>query len=984
MIRPNADAGRNSRGFTLLEAMVTLAAFGLIMVVAFQLFAQLSGIAVQNEQVSRSQAGARAAMDAIKSALRSAGAEVDLVDGQQTFVYAAPHTVAFNANILPGPDPMGTGTPGAIQAGQANSGVPSDASPFYSPNRTYDTGAETIVFSLDSNRDGVIDGADKSDDPEETSANPNDYVLYRTVHGFDGTANIVDVAPIAVLRGPERIDASDYNPPLFSYWLDHDDDTTTPPQMFGDANGNGRIDAAEAPALTPLGPRDLARIEQIQISVSSETATADPDRVHEHGGYERVTLEASVQVRQRPRSTSTVYGFVYKDLNGNGSREMNEPTISGVLIRSSTGMTTRTGGDGRYLLTVNPGSLTITEVDPVGYSSTTQNDAAVDAYSGSYHQVDFGDAPSSGMAVVHGMVFADDNDNAAIDNGERGIANVRIYSDTGEFTETDAEGNYRLDVPVGNRAISEVDSTGYVSTTPNSVNVNMTAEGQVEVVNFGDRMVDETGTIEGYVFNDEDRDGTRDNREDGIPGAFIIVDGGSAESDVAGFFSLTVPVGRYDVTEQDPPGYSSTTPNTLRHIDVEADQTTTVSFGDIVQEDIEFDVIELANTERALSIIATDLQEDNRGDLDLVLGTRYSGGSNNLLVWHNQRRNSRTPNSAIYENTPTFTRPNVADVTTLRTEQIGGDSAGDILAGLANPAGYDMAVWIAGGGDLPTTPDYELLAQNGDVVWDVEIVDFTRDGVDDLVVAVETGSYQGHVEFWKGRGNGEFTLIPDATLTVSAGGLGEMLGTVRAVEVEDINDDGFRDLVVASLESDGHSSVNVYLQPALAFGVDFVPMQQFAVNGEISGLELTDMVEDDSEDLDIIVAVKTSETLGGVELWHQKVDGRYGILTEAGRIQDDWMDAGGAPLSLAISHLDNDVFPDVIVGVRSGYTFDGTIEIARSFGHLPSETQPTTEWSIGAVITMTEGDFNMDGIPDLAAGTQTSSTSGKVFIFFRR
>jgi prepilin-type N-terminal cleavage/methylation domain-containing protein len=971
----------NQRGFTLLEAAVVVSVFGLIMMGTFQLFSRLGVLGLRNEQVGRSQAGARIAMDELKSALRSAGAEVDLVNGQSAFVHADPFTVAFNSNLAPAEDPDGTGAPTAIRVGMANSGVPSDGAAFYTPNRDYDTGAETLVFTLDSNLDGLVTAADKGDDPEEQSTNPNDYVLYRNTYGFDGNANSVDRSPVAVLRGPELATAEDYVPPLFSYWLDSDDDRSTPPVLYGDANGNGQIDAAESAGLTALSPRDMARIERVLITVTSETAGTDGDVHDAHGGYDRVSLVGEVSVRQRPRSTATIYGTVYKDLNGNGSRDANEPTLAGVTIRSNTGMTATTGANGTYVLSVNPASITVTENDPTGYSSTTPNSGSVDAYAGSYHRFDFGDVPSSGMAVVTGEVYADVNANAVRDQGERGIANVRIYSDTGEYTQTDDSGQYRLDVPVGNRAISEVDSTGYLSTTPNTVDLALTSPGMERQANFGDRIVAATGTIEGYVFDDTDRDGVRGHREGGVAGAIIVVDVSSTESDVSGFFSLTVPVGRYDVTEQDPPGYTSTTPNTLRHIDVLEDQVTTVAFGDIVQEDITFDVIELANTERALSIVAVDLGEDNRGDKDLVLGTRYSGGVNNLLVWHNNRRNSNTPNAAIFDNTPTYSRPNVADVTNLITQNVGGSSAEDVIAGMGNPLGTDVNVWMPVSGYLPDVPDTELMGQAVNVVWDMQTVDYNRDGIQDLVLAEETGSGQGQIEFWEGTGGGQYALDTGRTIREGGAGDGGLIGAVKSLDMADINGDGLPDLVAGSTEPTGQHAVHVFVDNGMG---SMDPIQRFRVRGEISQLRLIDMVEDDANDLDIVVAVQTSDSTGGVELWLGNENGRFGLMTEAGLIQDDWMDTGGAPLSMVITHLDNDVFPDVITGVRYGYGFDGTVEYARSFGHLPSVTTPTTTTSIGAVITMDEGDFNMDGVPDLAAGTQNTTSSGKVFIFFRQ
>ena len=96
------------------------------------------------------------------------------------------------------------------------------------------------------------------------------------------------------------------------------------------------------------------------------------------------------------------------------------------------------------------------------------------------------------------------------------------------------------------------------------------------------------------------------------------------------------------------------------------------------------------------------------------------------------------------------------------------------------------------------------------------------------------------------------------------------------------------------------------------------------------------------------------------------------------------MYTNGAPISLIVMHLDNDVFPDIVVGTRRNTGYEGTVEYALGFGHLLSETLPITDASIGAVLTMTNADFNMDGVQDLAVGTQNSNTTGKVLVFYRK
>ena len=974
--------GRGASGFTLIESIVALAALGLIMAASFGLFTLMGRVAGQNEQVARSQAGARVAIEDLERFLRSAGAEVDIARGQRNFVFAGPYQVAFNANITPNADPTGTLTPAALNPAAPNSGVPSDGSAFYVPAASFTTGAETIVFTLDSNQNGAVDAGDKADDPEERSENPNDYVLYRNVYGADNGANTVEMSPVAVVRGPEPSGAGDFVPPLFSYWIDADDDRTTPPVLMGDANGDGEVDAGEAAGLAPLSARDLARIERVVVTVTSETASPNHD-VQDFGGYERITMQTEVKIRQVPRSSGVIFGTVFRDVDGDGVRGPTESAISGVTIRASSGQETRTNASGDYVLVVSPGTITVTETDPTGYTSSTDNTHVVDAYAGSYTRLDFGDVPAAGIGTVSGRVYHDVNENG-IDEGERGIANVKIFSDTGEYTFTNGLGSYTLDVQVGIRSIGQVDSTGYVSTTPNAREVEVADGGLVTDVDFGDALMGESGTIEGYVFNDLDRDGVQGRGENGIPGAEIVVAGNSTESDTQGFYSITVPIGTYVVYENDPPGYTSTTPNAIYDVEVLADRVTTVNFGDIIREDLDFEVIELADTEKALSITAGDLREDNRGDPDLVLGTRFAGGSNNLLAWHNQRRNSSTPNNAIFDTAPSMTRANPADVTSLVSADLDGDRDLDVITGLATSTAPDLNVWITDGGLLPNFASVSNTSMNGQVIWDLQHADVDGDGVNDLVVAVEeVGSTTGHVEIWKGYRDGTFTTSESAAIRHQVNGY-STLGVVTAAQVADLDGDGRRDLVIGSVDGPGRSSVHVYLQSRLGLLVDWLPLQTFDVMGEITRIRLEDLVEDDQGDVDIVVASATSDITGHIEIWHQGPAGYFGLIGESGRSADDLMPTGGAPLSLIVTRLDNDVFPDTVIGVRRNNGFEGTVEYALGFGHLLSEPIPITEWSIGAVLTMTESDFNLDGVSDLAVGTQNSSTAGKIFVFFRR
>lgn len=977
--RRNGDAG-----FTLIEAVVVLVVFGMIMTVTFGIFSTLSSTTVQNNQIARSQAGARVALEEIERALRSAGAEVDLAGGQQNFVWAGPYQLAFNANLLPLNDPNGTGEPAALIAGSANASVPSDAGALYTPPVSYGTGAETVIFTIDSNRDGIIDDADKSDDVEEDSQNENDYVLYRGIYGAANGVNTFTHRPVAIVRGPEPSEPGDNVAPLFAYWLDDDDDSSTPAVLAGDADADGTVTAAEAIALGPLSPRDRARVERVTITVTSETAVKNT-KEKAHGGYGRVELSTDVKVRQVPRSAGVIFGVVYRDINANGVKEPSEPTIPDVVIQSSVGAQTVTNAAGQYLLTVTPGTLTVKEVDPNGYTSSTSNTATVDAYAGSFTQLNFGDVPGGGTGQVRGFVFNDKDQSASLTQGDVGIANVKIYSDTGEYTYTGGDGKYVLDVPLGTRTISQVDSIGYISTTPNTAEAQLDSPGEVVEINFGDAQGQDTGTLSGYAYIDEDRDGMMDGGEDGVFGATIFAGGvGSTDTDTQGYFTMTLPVGTYKVQEQDPPGYSSTTANILHGIKIEADQTTMVYFGDIVQDDVDFEVIELSDTEKALSITAGDLGEDNRGDPEIILGTRFAGGSNNMLIWENKRKNSKTPNAAIFDSSPSLTRASPADVTALVSSDLNGDGDEDVISGLASASTPDLNVWLTDRGAPSNTPDIQYSTVNGEVVRDMQEIDFNRDGILDLVIAVDGVGGSGHAEIWWGTGNGNYMQNGSSIIDEAADAYSTPLTTVTAARAADLNGDGRNDLVLTSVDSAFQSRVHIYLNTGLQSYFDWMPIQNFDVAGEVTQLRLGDQVEDDQRDIDILLAVQTSETSGHVEVWHQNSDNYFGLVDESRRIADDRMITNGAPISMMVLHLDNDVFPDILVGTRRNTGYEGAVEYALGFGHLLSETVPTTTYSIGAVLTMTNSDFNMDGVTDLAVGTQNTSTRGKVLVFYRK
>ena len=292
------------------------------------------------------------------------------------------------------------------------------------------------------------------------------------------------------------------------------------------------------------------------------------------------------------QQASTVAGSVYADLNGNGTRDPGEAGIAGVRIElfdplSGLTLTTTTTGDGSYLFAgVRPGSDYVRETDPAGYQSTTPNMMPMSLVAGSAATASFGDQPAG---TLSGTVYNDLNGNGIQDAQERGIGGVdiRLFEPlTSQLVTatTSANGAYLCtQVSPGAYQVREIDPTGFVSTTPDEVAVTL-ARGGAATANFGDQ---QRGTLSGGVFDDLDGSGSQDAGEVGIGGVLVQlrVAGSGAVITTAmtagdgSYLFAAVPAGSYQVQEEDPAGFCSTTSNSVS-VMVLAGGSGCASFGD--------------------------------------------------------------------------------------------------------------------------------------------------------------------------------------------------------------------------------------------------------------------------------------------------------------------------------------------------------------------------------------------------------------------
>ncbi len=301
---------RDCRGFSLSEMMVALAITSVLFLAALSMLALDQKIYNRNDSALEASREARHTMATLEQDLLMTGYQLDTrtvadpgpdgtentdddIKGQAAIVYAAPWELVVNADIDPDID--------AIRDGLDNDSLPSGYAPV-----TFYTGAETIRYTLDSSGDGAVTADDdRGDDPEEAvSRNDGLFVLWKEVYGYDGATNVVNRAPIALVRGPVDYPSGIHPVPLFLYWGQFDSDPAL--DLWGDDGsgggiaGNGVLEAGEIAALTPVTDEDadddgtldpgedrngdgiLQRrvtdlIEKVEIHVTAESPFPDPD-----------------------------------------------------------------------------------------------------------------------------------------------------------------------------------------------------------------------------------------------------------------------------------------------------------------------------------------------------------------------------------------------------------------------------------------------------------------------------------------------------------------------------------------------------------------------------------------------------------------------------------------------------------------------------------------------------------------------------------
>jgi len=195
----------------------------------------------------------------------------------------------------------------------------------------------------------------------------------------------------------------------------------------------------------------------------------------------------------------SISGVKFKDCNGNGARDPDEPGLANWTIRlagpGGLNKATYTNATGAYSFAgLAPGSYTVSEEKRQGYSQTYPGQSGI-------HNVTLCDSSISGLnfgncrndLFISGYKFMDYNDDGDRDEGEPGLKDwtIELSGAENRTASTDSDGMYNFtNLRPGSYSVEETLQTGFTQTCPlggvYEVIINSTS---LEGANFGNRKI---------------------------------------------------------------------------------------------------------------------------------------------------------------------------------------------------------------------------------------------------------------------------------------------------------------------------------------------------------------------------------------------------------------------------------------------------------------------------------------------------------------
>ena len=320
------------------------------------------------------------------------------------------------------------------------------------------------------------------------------------------------------------------------------------------------------------------------------------------------------------------------------------------------------------------------------------------------------------------------------------------------------------------------------------------------------------------------------------------------------------------------------------------------------------------------------------GHLDVAVAC---ASSNSVTIWRGTGTGTFVNRSDLPTNT---NRP--GDVVLVR---LNGDAFLDMVASSAGSS-PGISVWLGTGGGAFSGPTLITGATNADIAAG----DFNRDGKQDLLVSDGNGTDYGLV--YLGDGFGYFSTA----LRFESGGF------PFTTAVGDLNGDTYLDVAISSWKHD----VSILLgRGDGTFGVN----RETPLNGDLAQrhMALADMTGDLKPDL---VMDSKSGSYGWIDVLAGDGAGAFGLAYSSFQ----WF--GPAATSLTVADVDTDGDRDVAVSQVSGL-----ISVYKNLGGTNGFDSPDNMAVPSSPTSITAGDLNHDGKPDLVTGN-TSGGAGDVSV----
>lgn len=983
---------RRSRGFTLVELMITLMVLAVVMVVLTMVMYSASHNKVAVNNRVESEQAARVALDMMARDIRSAGFGADRsnVPPQPPIAYVDSMEILINANFS---GDIGTRDTTAYDPNGTPKPFPLSNTATWTPPIKFRTGAETVRWTLDVNNDGAVNAGDRAvanGVDAQRSPNPNDYELVRQVYG-DSSATATNnggwTERVALVNKPGGT-----TPPIFQVYLLGQ---STPWDW-----ANGPIPAAQ-----------LMDIQRVTVNVVAPSGKPDSK-----GNFAATKLTTTVNsLRNVPDFGKTEYavsGFVFHDIDADRNKDAGEPGIEGSSVKLGT-LQTYTDATGYFLLRAPAGSYMLKHVPIPGFTSYSSPDSFL-CNLGPATMHNFADVPTPG-GYVTALVFNDVNANATQQPGENPIPTVKVTMNPGNsVTYTNGSGISRMFSPVGAYTVTVTAPDSFSITSPNPVSGTMVNGDSASIV-FG-ILKGQIASVSGCVYTDNNRNGTKDAGETGIQNVWIGVtpDGGLtvkgyAYTDASGNYTINnVPINdpprtqAYYVMAIVPTGFFPTSATSIGPVWLTNAQILTgQNFGMS-----SYQVISL-NASRVLSLASGDLIEQDwngnqtqnaRQDADLVLGAD-AGGTDNISVWFNQYSGS-----PLFNTTPDYTRlaPQSVACMALDTLDLGPTKARpDLVTGTklsVTPSG-NFFVWFnqsnPNEGFFPATYTTSRNYRTADL-GDVQAVltmdcagGASTDHVDIIVGTRSPTAGQGTIEVWASD-NATNPAYSRQEIYPPAGSIpSNQLGEVTCMTLADIDGDGRRDLIVGTRLSSYSGQVLAFRNVSKVTGSRFIYQTKVTLATEaVTSLACSDF--DGDGKVDVVAGTQISGTTGHlIQFKNAIAAGIWSFINVRS------VDTPGFPMSLAVADMGGSTRADIICGTRADVsTFAGALRIYyMDSGLLPfSPTDPSSGSLTNMVPALTVNNFNYGVQPtapsppylkDFACGVKTSATNGQLIVFIR-